>query len=362
MELVNNKRCIKCTEVKDISEFRQGNICIPCIRINAFLCRSTFDGFFYTLFVLAKGSSEQRLKNKRYEAGVFNITLEYLKDLWNKQEGKCFYSGIQMQTKPSSDWKCSIERLDPNKGYIKENIVLACHELNNSTQWSIDKIKKLIELVRVEQNTDLIIEEIKEGIKKKPKRNPKKLEQKTIDNVEYYKCKFCDEYFSREEFVKEISKGCKKCRSINRKDYATSLRGKLKKIVNSAFSHTKRRQYSEKSINRIDNICTITFDDIFEILIKQGGLCAYSGIKMNYGSYLEENWTISLERINPLKGYTKENVCLICYEFNGIDHSADAKYSNGGSGSWNKEKFQFFLNLIKDKYKNETIIKLKIKV
>src|SRR5438128_381199 len=77
------------------------------------------------------------------EAGMIDITLEYLKGVWDKQDGKCFYSGIQMQTKPNSDWKCSVERLDPDKGYIKGNVILACHELNCRTQWSIEKIKKL---------------------------------------------------------------------------------------------------------------------------------------------------------------------------------------------------------------------------
>ena len=37
----------------------------------------------------------------------------------------------------------------------------------------------------------------------------------------------------------------------------------------------------------------ISFEDILDILKKQCGLCAYSGIKMNYGSILNHNWIAS---------------------------------------------------------------------
>lgn len=63
-----------------------------------------------------------------------------------------------------------------------------------------------------------------------------------------------------------------------------------------------------------------------------------------YGSVLDYNWVASLERINPNKGYTKDNICLICVEFNTFDCSAAIKYSNSGSGNWSKDKFNYFIN------------------
>ena len=68
--------------------------------------------------------------------------------------------------------------------------------------------------------------------------------------------------------------------------------------------------------------------------------------ELNYGLSRSEDWVTSLERIDPTKGYTKINTCLICAEFNGIDFTATAKYSNGGSGAWSKEKFNFFFSTV----------------
>lgn len=57
---------------------------------------------------------------------------------------------------------------------------------------------------------------------------------------------------------------------------------------------------------------------------------------------------ISLERKDTQIGYTKENCCLICIEFNTTDWSI-LKCENDdreGSSGWNKEK----LKLIVDNY------------
>jgi len=67
---------------------------------------------------------------------------------------------------------------------------------------------------------------------------------------------------------------------------------------------------------------------------------------LRYGFSRKNNWVASLERIDPGKGYTKDNVCLICAEFNGHDRSASVKYSNGGSGAWSVEKFKYFLSIL----------------
>lgn len=90
------------------------------------------------------------------------------------------------------------------------------------------------------------------------------------------------------------------------------------------------------------------------ILRQQRGRCAYSNIKLNYGSIFDKDWVASLERINPRLGYIKDNVCLICAEFNGVDHTKNIKYSNGGSGYWSKEKFNFFLLTITNSFKPDT--------
>ena len=81
---------------------------------------------------------------------------------------------------------------------------------------------------------------------------------------------------------------------------------------------------------------------------KQRGLCAYSDIPLQFGNYLEKNWTCSLERIDVKKGYIKGNVCLICLEFNTPDYKNIYKYQEEGSSGWNKEKFKMVKMILEE--------------
>jgi hypothetical protein len=61
----------------------------------------------------------------------FDLTLDDLLDVWENQEGKCVYTGWDLET---ISWKkrfrnprqISIDRIDCNLGYTKENIQLVC--------------------------------------------------------------------------------------------------------------------------------------------------------------------------------------------------------------------------------------------
>ncbi|BAZ13642.1 hypothetical protein NIES4071_54810 [Calothrix sp. NIES-4071] len=62
---------------------------------------------------------------------LLNITLEYLKDLWEKQEGKCPYTGWELENfETTSQWNnhqlhpktASLDRIDSKLGYIEGNV------------------------------------------------------------------------------------------------------------------------------------------------------------------------------------------------------------------------------------------------
>lgn len=68
----------------------------------------------------------------------FSITWEDLKMQYEKQKGKCFYTGLEMSLTYSSKThlvcppeQLSVDRVDPKKGYTKDNIVLCCYCINN---------------------------------------------------------------------------------------------------------------------------------------------------------------------------------------------------------------------------------------
>lgn len=57
-------------------------------------------------------------------------------------------------------------------------------------------------------------------------------------------------------------------------------------------------------------------------------------------------YLISLERKNVFKGYTKENICFICWSLNVSDCSASGGKAEGdveGCGAWSKAKWQNFI-------------------
>lgn len=67
------------------------------------------------------------LRNIRKRFKDVDVDLQYLKDLWDKQEGVCPYTGIHM-TLPTYNCNydyftvASLDRIDSSKGYVKGNV------------------------------------------------------------------------------------------------------------------------------------------------------------------------------------------------------------------------------------------------
>ena len=85
----------------------------------------------------------------------------------------------------------------------------------------------------------------------------------------------------------------------------------------------------------------IDADHLLDLVLEQGGLCAYSGIPMEM---LRPNshWRLSIERIDTSRGYLKGNCCLIAAEFNSAVQCKDGPHS--GSAQWSKQKVQEVLH------------------
>ena len=67
----------------------------------------------------------------------------------------------------------------------------------------------------------------------------------------------------------------------------------------------------------------ITTDDVFSLWVEHDGCCALSGIKMTWGGGKIYPNTLSLDRIDPLRGYFKGNVRLICHSINAFRQQMD---------------------------------------
>lgn len=177
------------------------------------------------------------------------------------------------------------------------------------------------------------------------RKKPCKIQSIIIDNITYFRCTKCDINKTRDNFTKIISSGCRDCGKIIKKNVLNSPRGSLQQLLDSAKKHTKRRQGTQ--IKNRDNSFDIDLNVLIDKFKEQKGLCYYSGIPLKFGSYLETNWKVSLERLDALKGYTMDNICLICLEFQGSDKSAIYNDNTKGNSGWTREKFQYFLEHIK---------------
>ena len=78
-------------------------------------------------------NSRKNAKNKRFE---FNLTVEYIKTLWQQQRGVCPYLGVQMHLdevgheRHRSPNSASLDRIDPSKGYVEGNVEWVCLFVN----------------------------------------------------------------------------------------------------------------------------------------------------------------------------------------------------------------------------------------
>lgn len=75
-----------------------------------------------------------QLKSSRKDSGIeWNIDIEYIYNIWHKQEGRCALSGMHMTWQKgngSVHYSASIDRKNNDVGYIVGNIQLVCSMVN----------------------------------------------------------------------------------------------------------------------------------------------------------------------------------------------------------------------------------------
>jgi len=130
------RKCYKCKKIYpyDTDHFNSNRgICKFCvgkkskIRYQSLMNNLTIE----KLLKIRCDQSYQRACKKGWE---FDITPEYLLEIYNNQNGNCYYSGIKMEISlkgyTNNNYVLSVDRKNSNKGYIKDNIVLCCDSVN----------------------------------------------------------------------------------------------------------------------------------------------------------------------------------------------------------------------------------------
>lgn len=266
------------------------------------------------------------------------VTGDYLRELWQKQNGRCFYSNIPMVDLPYSEWQVSVERLDPDLGYERENVVLIVWELNCAhRQWTPDKIKTIVSV----RNRIFDILTLRAVIQHARRAGV------FAESKEEYRDRFAAglraygrtsltvpfRFKRRQHTTPKLNwfyQTCERCK-LQLSTNCTCVSGRqLRKwfqaLVASSKTTSKLREGARSEFN-------LSTDFLLDLLESQQGRCHYSNIPMTFKH--GEDWSASIERMDTAKGYTQDNVCLICVEFNTM-------------AQWSQAKFGYFLKHIND--------------
>lgn len=79
--------------------------------------------------------SSAKTRANKYDLHI-DIDAEFVNKLWIEQKGKCYYTEVPMQWAKQrvSFYSPSIDRLDPDKGYTRDNVVLCLFAINSFKQ------------------------------------------------------------------------------------------------------------------------------------------------------------------------------------------------------------------------------------
>lgn len=147
------KQCTRCQQVFPLSVFERGvsrrTWCLECERKwgGEYISKNVA-----TLLAERLRTAREKVGHRTTQVEV-HITLDYLLDLWKKQGGKCYYTGLDMSTEyraghRAGSKRISIDRVDSSKGYIQGNVVLCCDTANMmKNTMSVTELKEWCRLV-----------------------------------------------------------------------------------------------------------------------------------------------------------------------------------------------------------------------
>ena len=145
------KKCSRCKTEKELSEFPKTKtnkdglsyLCTPCNREVSKQYRQQNADRYYknqqqkrqeepTFIAQLLYNTKTRAEKKKLE---HTLTFNFLKDLLEKSAYKCALTGQMMNLrsdgrKKANAFKCSLDRIDSEKGYTEDNVRFVCWAVN----------------------------------------------------------------------------------------------------------------------------------------------------------------------------------------------------------------------------------------
>ena len=99
-----------------------------------------------------KGNFTYYLNKARSRDANTNLTDDYLQNLWNNSEGKCKLTGIPINLKKGKHvlTTASLDRIDSNIGYVKDNVQFVCYGINLAKNAFLNE--EMIEFIKLLRN------------------------------------------------------------------------------------------------------------------------------------------------------------------------------------------------------------------
>lgn len=138
-----DKQCSKCGKIKSEDNFytsQRGNKCKDCVLFDTrgYKRKKRLDPEYRKKEGLLQKERRVRLwqntliNDSKFRKLENTLTVDDINEILSNQNGLCYWFKIPL--KPSSNKKHpqqpSLDRLDRNKGYTKDNVVLCCYSAN----------------------------------------------------------------------------------------------------------------------------------------------------------------------------------------------------------------------------------------
>jgi hypothetical protein len=158
-----DKQCSKCGEVKSDNDFyksQRGVKCKECILLDTreYKRRKRLDPEHRKKEGILQKERRVRLwqntliNDSKHRKIENTITVDDINEMMEKQNGLCYWFNVPLN--PSNNDKHpqqpSLDRLDRNKGYTKENVVLTCYSANiGRNENSVEEWESFIKILKV---------------------------------------------------------------------------------------------------------------------------------------------------------------------------------------------------------------------